>query len=312
MSKRLVGIDLGGTNIRAALAESATSHGPRSERRSPAGESPESVVAACVATALDACGGEKPDGVAVGIPGPLNPRTGVVFAAPNLGEWDHVDARRLFADALGCPVAIQNDAKLAGYAEWVSGAGAGTENMIFITVSTGIGAALIFDGRLYGGAVGASGEIGHLKVGGDAVCALGHRGCLEAVASGTAIGKNARDAVARGEKSSMSSLDAELIDGQAVNDAAQAGDSLARRIIGDAGGVVGTAIGSLINLLNPEVVVVGGGVMDAGELFFDPLRQAVAATAVEVSARACRVVAAGLGTDAGLAGACAWAWKNFS
>jgi glucokinase len=312
MNKRLVGVDLGGTNIRAALALTATTHGDRVERPAPKGEPPDEAIAACVATILEACGGNTPDGVAIGIPGPLNPETGIVFAAPNLGPWDNVDARKKFSEALSCPVAIYNDSKLGGYAEWVTGAGVGTKNMIFITVGTGIGAALIFESELYGGAVGASGEIGHVYAAGDAVCALGHLGCLEAVASGTAIGVQGRAAVERGEDTLLSSLDPARINGQAVSAAAQGGDRLARQIISDAGSVIGRSIASLINVLNPEVVVVGGGVMESGELFFEPLHQAVARSAVAVSANSCRVVAAGLGTDAGLVGACAWAWKNFA
>jgi len=312
MSKKLVGVDLGGTHIRSALALTATTHGDRVERPAPKGEPPDKAIAACAATILETCGGDKPDGVAIGIPGPLNPKTGVVFAAPNLGPWDNVNARTKFSELLGCPVAIQNDSKLGGYAEWVAGAGVGTKNMIFITVGTGIGAALVFEGELYGGAVGASGEIGHMYVAGDAVCALGHHGCLEAVASGTAIGIRARGAVERGEETILSALDPKRINGQAVSAAAQNGDRLARQIISDAGSIIGTAIASLINVLNPEVVVVGGGVMESGELFFDPLYQAVNSRAVAVSADSCRVVAAGLGTDAGLVGACAWAWKNFA
>jgi glucokinase len=312
MSKRLVGVDLGGTNIRAAVALTETTHGDRVERRAPKGEPIDQAIAACAATILEACGGERPDGVAVGIPGPLNPKTGVVFAAPNLGPWDNVNAQQKFSDSLGCPVAIQNDSKLGGYAEWIAGAGAGSDNMIFVTVGTGIGAALIFDDDLYGGVVGASGEIGHMYIGGDAVCALGHEGCLEAVASGTAIGVQGRAAVARGEDTSLSSLDSEQINGQAVGVAAQNGDRLARQIIGDAGRMIGISIASLINVLNPEVVVIGGGVMESGELFLDPLYQAVNSRSVAVSGDSCRVVAAGLGTDAGLVGACAWAWKNFA
>jgi glucokinase len=312
MSKRLVGVDLGGTNIRAAVATTETSHGGRVEARAPKGEPVDEAIAACVATILDACGGEKPDGVAVGIPGPLNPKTGVVFAAPNLGPWDNVDARQKFSDSLGCPVAIQNDSKLGGYAEWIAGAGAGSDNMIFVTVGTGIGAALVFEDELYGGVVGASGEIGHMFVGGDALCALGHKGCLEAMASGTAIGVQGRAAVERGEETTLSSVGVEKITGQSVSEAAKNGDRLARQIISDAGNLIGTAIASLINVLNPEVVVVGGGVMESGALFFDPLQEAVNRRAVEVSSESCRVVAAGLGTDAGLVGACAWAWKNFA
>ena len=305
-----VGVDLGGTNIRAAVATGPATHGRRAQQRTPAEGTHLDIARACAETAHQACEG-TPDGVVVAFPGPVNPKTGLVYNTSNLGNWKNVAAKEIFEEAMGCPVLLRNDASLAGYAEWVAGAGQGVQDMVFITVSTGIGGALICNGEMIGGAGGIAGEIRHTALGaGDYTCPLGHRGCLEATASGTAIAQRAREAVAAGATSTLSELAPEAIDGRAVEVAAAAGDALAAQIFHDAAFALGRAVGSVINLLNPSVVVIGGGVSAAGDLFFAPVHAGVSEIAFGITK--CDVVPAGLGTDAGLVGACAWAMSNFA
>ena len=308
----LVGVDLGGTNIRAAVATGRDAHSAPAHAATPGADGPAAVVAAIARCVADATGGEQPDGVAVGIPGPLDPRRGVVYAAPHLAGWDCFDAATALREAVRCEVAIHNDANLAGYAEWVAGAGRGTSEFLFVTASTGVGGALILGGELYAGRSGTAGEVGHMPVGRDGPpCGEGHRGCLEGSASGTAIANAARRAVAAGEATSLSRLGADDIDGKSVQDAALAGDAVAMRVFTEAARCLGRAVGGLINIFSPEVIAIGGGLINAGELLFAPLRDGVAEMAFTYPAEHCRIVEAELGTDAGLVGAVAWAVRTF-
>jgi len=310
VSGPLVGVDLGGTQIRAAVATGAATHGEPVHLATPAAEGPDAVLDAIAAAVSEAAGGAVPAGVAMGVPGPLDPRSGVVYAAPNLAGWEGIDAGRLLAERLGCPVALQNDANLAGYAEWTAGAGRGTRDFVFLTVSTGVGGGLVLDGELYTGFAGTAGELGHVPVGAEGrACHQGHPGCLEGIASGTAIAERARAALAAGEPSRL--RDADPLDARAVQGAAQAGDHLAMRLFEEAGRALGRAVGGYVNVLSPEVVAIGGGLIGAGELLFAPLRAALPEIAFDVPLRRCRVTAAALGTDAGLVGATAWAVRRF-
>lgn len=312
MSRRLVGVDLGGTLIRAALATGPATHQPPVRQPTPAAVPPDGLLDAVAGAVLQATGGGAPDGVAIGIPGPLDPERGLVYAAPNLHQWRDVPARQMLEDRVKCPVAIQNDARLAGFAEWIAGAATGVRHMVFMTVSTGVGGGLVLDGELYSGAAGVAGELGHVVVDPDGpACHQGHRGCLEGAASGTAIARRARELLAAGQASSLASLPEETVDARAVATAAAAGDELAVRLYADAGRALGLRIGGLLNTLSPEVVVIGGGLINAGELLFAPMRQAVGEIAFAAAQQRCRIVPAALGTDAGLVGAVAWAVRCF-
>jgi glucokinase len=308
----LVGVDLGGTNIRAAVATGTHTHATPAHAATPGQDGPDAVVEAIARCVEEASDGTRVDGLAIGIPGPLDPRRGIVYAAPHLRGWENFDATSALRGRIGCDVAINNDANLAGYAEWVAGAGRRTTDFIFITASTGVGGALILNGDLYTGMSGTAGEIGHMPLTPDQpACGEGHRGCLEGTASGTAIARAARRAVEAGESTSLATLPTDAIDGKAVQDAAHAGDEVALRIFTTAARNLGRAVGGLINLFSPEAIAIGGGLINAGELLFGPLRAAVREMAFAVPAEHCRIVEAELGTDAGLVGAVAWAVKNF-
>jgi glucokinase len=309
----LVGVDLGGTNIRAAVATGTHTHTPPVHAPTPAQEGPAAVIEAIARCVADASGGARVDGLAIGIPGPLDPKRGVVYAAPQLRGWDGFDAGSALRTRIGCDVVIQNDANLAGYAEWVDGAGRGTNDFVFITASTGVGGALIIGGELQAGRSGTAGEIGHAPLCPEyPECGEGHLGCLEGTASGSGIANAARRAVQAGEATSLSRLALGDIDGKAVQDAAHAGDTVALRVFTAAARNLGRAAGGLINLLSPEAIAIGGGLINAGDLLFSPLRAAVGEIAFAVPAEHCRIVAAELGTNAGLVGAIAWAVKSFT
>lgn len=310
----LVGVDLGGTSVRAAVADAGAEHGhgPIVHRDTPADEGPERVLDVIAEAVREAAGGE-PAGVAIGIPGPLDPRTGVVHTAPHLRGWDGLAARDLLAERTGCPVAIHNDASLAGFAEWTHGAGQGAASFVYITVSTGIGGAIIRGGDLLTGVAGTAAELGHVPAHfGGATCGAGHPGCLEGLASGTAIARRARDAVEAGEASALRVADLEHLSARDVEQAARNGDALAARIYREAALGVGYWLGGLVNVLGPDVIAVGGGLINAGELLFDPLHEGLAAFAFGSSLPRVHVVPAQLGTDAGLVGAVGWAVRSFS
>ncbi|MGC8460919.1 MAG: ROK family protein [Candidatus Dormibacteria bacterium] len=312
MSPCFVGVDLGGTNIRAAVATSASTFANHVSERTPAQEGPDAVCDA-MASAIRKAAGEAPlGGVAIGVPGPLNPETGIVFAAPHLKRWTNVPLVQMMEDRLRCPVAIQNDANLAGYGEWTAGAGKGVKTLVFITISTGVGGALILDGKLWAGVTGTAGEIGHTPLGpNDPPCAQGHPGCLEGSASGTAIARKGREAVASGKETRLRDIPDESLDAEAVEMAARAGDAVALEIYHEAARALGRMLGGLINLINPELIVIGGGLIQAHEIIFQPMIDAVAEMAFEVPRKDTKIVIAGLGTDAGLVGAVAWAMHEF-
>ncbi|MBV8194513.1 MAG: ROK family protein [Candidatus Dormibacteraeota bacterium] len=313
MNGVLVGVDLGGTNIRAAIATGPVTHAAPVHAATPAAEGPDAVLDAVASAANEAAAaaGKRIAGLAIGIPGPLDPSTGVVHAAPHLAGWNETPAGDLLGSRLGCPVAVRNDATLAGYAEWVSGAGKGTRHFVFMTVSTGVGGALVLDGEPYDG-IGSAGEVGHAPVDPDGPpCGQGHPGCLEGTASGTAIARAARAALASGTRSTLSSADPSTLDARAVEDAAKRGDELSIRLFAEAGRAIGRACGGLVNTLAPETIAIGGGLINAGDLLFKPLLAAVPEIAFAWPLSRCRILPAALGTDAGLVGAVAWAVHTF-
>jgi glucokinase len=179
-------------------------------------------------------------------------------------------------------------------------------------VSTGIGGALFIDGDLYDGATGSAGEVGHTPISDNGpACGQGHPGCLEGMSSGTAIAARARAELAAGTASSLQGVDPASIDARAIATAANAGDAISLQVFDDAGHALGRAIGGFINVLAPDVIVIGGGLIHAGDLLLRPARLAVTQIAFEIPYRRCKIVTAALGTDAGLIGAVAWAVRSF-
>jgi glucokinase len=257
--------------------------------------------------------GVKPEQVlalALGAPGPLDTRQGIIHFAPNLA-WHDMPIRQVLEQRLSLPVLLDNDANLAALGEHVYGAGRGEDNMVYITVSTGIGGGLILGGRLYRGFADGAGEIGHMTVLPDGpLCGCGNRGCLEALASGTAIARDARDLAAcgRGEQIlAAAGGDPTSITAVTVAAAAATGDAAAQSIITRAARYLGIGIANTINLLNPSLVVLGGGVMDIGELVWQHLRPEVQLRALEAARTSTRLAAAELSGRAGVMGAIALA-----
>jgi glucokinase len=307
-----IAIDLGGTKISSALVSEKGRIIARDYRGTDASQGLAAVVARMTegASKVMADGGvtrAQVTAVGVAAPGPIDARAGVVTAPPNLPGWNCVPLGRLIQDELGLPAALENDAGAAALAEHRFGAGRGTQHMIYVTASTGIGGGFILDGELYSGATGAAGEIGHMTIAPQGpYCGCGNRGCLEALASGTAIAQEARQRVARGVPTLIADLaegDPDRISAKLVAEAAEAGDVEAQEILDTAMDYLGLGMANLVNLLNPELIVIGGGLSKMGDRLFQPVRRAIDRRAFRAPAQAVRVVPAELGDDAGVLGA---------
>ena len=310
----VLGIDIGGTNlVVGAVAEDGSAlHALRSEPTRPE-EGSDAVLRrlggmgrAVMDETRKTVPGAEFAGVGAGAPGPLDTKRGVVLLTPNLG-WVNLPLRQLLQDALGIPAMIDNDANCAVLGEWWRGAARGAKQVIGITIGTGIGGGIIVDGRLYHGASDCAGEIGHttVEVNGRR-CKCGNYGCLEAYASGPAIARRAVEAIEAGQTSKLPDyVDGALerITAQTVYQAAHDGDELAEEVVGDTAKFLGAGIANMINIFNPEIVVVFGGVTYAGERLFGPLRREVAKRAFKPAVAVCRIVPAELTGTAGVYGA---------
>lgn len=244
----------------------------------------------------------QPRAVGIACGGPLDAPSGLLLSPPHLPGWVDVPIGPLAADAFGVPFALENDATVGAIAEYRFGAGRGTTTMLYLTVSTGIGGGAVVDGSLHRGAAGNGGEFGHVTVHrGGRLCSCGRRGCVEAYASGTSIAQRAREALAAGASSTMAALAAPTSADVAA--AAAAGDRLAVEVWAETVDLLGAAVTDLVNVFEPDLVVLGGGVTRSGAMLLDPVRDRVAREAMAPAARAARVVLAELGDLVCLVGA---------
>ncbi len=314
----MVGVDLGGTKILTAAADCRG--GVLGRVKVPTGadlglDHVVNEIVRSVELALQQAGitAENVAAVGVGAPGPLDPRVGLVYLAPNLG-WRNVPLGEILGRRLNLPVFVDNDANLAALGECVYGAGRGADNLVYITVSTGVGGGLILGGKIYHGFSGGAGEIGHLTVAEDGpLCGCGNSGCLEAVASGTAIANRAKALIEEGRGLGILSEAGGHKDGvsaRAVAAAASRGDGEAIMIMRDAGRYLGVAVAGIINLLNPSAVVLGGGVMQSGRILWEAMLDETRRRALGPALQGVAIVRAALGGEAGVMGALALAAQN--
>ena len=315
----IVGVDLGGTNIVAgAMTEDGSEvHGVRSIPTNPA-MGDEGVAGRMVALVEEvlaeteqATGATRRDfiGVGVGAPGPLDREHGIVLIAPNLG-WKDFPLRQRLQDRLSLPTSLDNDANCATFGEWWQGAARGARNVVGLTIGTGIGGGLILNGALYHGSSHMAGEVGHTTIDMNGrYCKCGNYGCLEAYASGPAIATRAREVLVReGMKSAIRDMvrgRLEDVTAQIVYEAAKGGDQLASEIVRDTGRYLGAGIANLLNIFNPDRVVIAGGVTAAGDALFVPLKAEVRRRAFTPAVNAAEIVAGELPGTAGVVGAVA-------
>jgi glucokinase len=245
--------------------------------------------------------------VGIGWAGLVNQSAQRIEANPNLVDVSSFDLHGELKRATSLPIVIDNDANVAAYGEWRSGAARGFEDVFFVTMGTGIGSGLILGGKLQRGSRGFAGEFGHFKIDLDGLeCACGSTGCLETMASGPNIVRRVREQLFSDPSFSISSLARDMegtLTGERVVRAAMEKDELALSVLKETGRILGAAIASVVNLLNVEVVVLGGGVMAAGDLILQPIREGTHQGTVRPCFECCRVVVAELGQDAGIIGA---------
>jgi glucokinase len=308
----LIGVDLGGTNVRAALITREGEILAQARRPSfqdyPASATLGAIVEACREVIQE--GGTRAGeirGVGIGLPGIMDSLSGVCFWSPNFPHWKDVPIGPTVSSGLELPVFILNDAKCAGLAELLYGAGKGVRNMVMITLGTGIGGAFVVDGRLLLGPNGSIGEVGHHTVQPDGrQCGCGNYGCWEALCARDAIIECAERKLQAGRPSRLREIaPRDGVTPELVSQAAAAGDPLAREVLDQIGFYVGVGVANLINMLNPERFVIGGGIAQAGELLFEPIRRTVDSRAVPLQRRTAEIVPAILGDKAGVMGAAA-------
>jgi len=299
----VIGVDIGGTNTVVGVVP--VEGGPpvavrtRSTQPSRGADAVVDDVATMVAEVvaeLRTSRGARPEdvvGVGIGCPGPLDLDSGVVLWTPNLG-WKNYPIRDRIAERLGLPAALDNDANCATFGEWWQGAGRGVRTLAGLTLGTGIGGGLVLDGRLVRGASGTAGEFGHTTI--DLTgrrCKCGNYGCLEAYASGPNIAARAREGIEVGYESILPELvqgDLDKISALTVYDAILLGDRYAHEVMLETARVLGAGVANIVNMFNPEMVVIVGGVTRAGEHLFAPLRAEVRRRAFPSAVEACRIV----------------------
>jgi glucokinase len=290
-TQRVIGVDLGGTKILAGVVDRDGNVERRREHSTPVTGQAELLAAldAAVEELLD----ERIEAVGLGIPSTIDQRHGRAVTSVNIPLAD-LDIRARMVERFGLPVGIDNDANAAALAEWAFGAGRGTQHMVMLTLGTGIGGGLILDGRPYRGAVGAGAELGHIVIDHDGKPCQGvctGRGHLETYATGTAATDAAHEVFGP------------AADSHRLVRLAREGDASAAGILAGIGRRLGSGIGSLVNVFNPEVVVIGGGFAAAGELLLEPALEVMRREALPPARDVVRVVRAELGTAAGLVGA---------
>jgi glucokinase len=296
------GIDLGGTKILSICVDRDLQILDKDYRETEARGGPRAVINRMVDSMQAAAGARQLLAVGISTPGPTDPKRGIVTTPPNLPDWRDVPLAAEISERLGVPAWIENDANAAALAEHRLGAGKEAKHVILVTLGTGIGGGLVLNDRLYRGASGAAGEIGHMLVEpGGRQCGCGRRGCLEAQASGWALGARAAEIVALEPDGVLARLvreSGEEPDAKLLEDAAAAGDKSAQAAIHDAGTYLGAGLVNIVNVFDPEVIVIGGGLRRLGEPYLGHAIEIMKREAFPQNVRDVQVVEAALGDEA--------------
>lgn len=315
-----IGIDLGGTNLRAAIADTVTGK-IYHQRKCPtlAAEGQESVIGRIVQLIrelIDVSGVEcDVKGIGIGVPGTPSLDTGVIQILPNLpGQWLNVPLQAIIEDQVQLPVALLNDVRAITLGEWMFGAGRGAETLVCLAIGTGIGGGVVVNGQFHLGIDGTAGEFGHQVVEVDGLpCSCGGKGCLELYASGPAIAAMGVKEVMHGHTTrigEMVNYDLNRIDVGVIVQAAQEGDIIAQQILQRAGMYLGIIVGNVVGTISPQKVIIGGGVSRAGDFLLKPVMQTVLERIRLVPIHKVQFMLAELGINGGLIGAALWAKRR--
>jgi len=304
-------VDVGGTKVAAGLVDAngeICSHIRVPMISNLSAQEGLNAVLAAIAQVLPN-GTEHVSGIGICAPGPLDPTTGVILNPPNVPCWRNFPLAESIQKTYHVPVRVDNDANAAALAETRWGAARGYRNVFYATIGTGIGTGIIFNGHIFHGRTGAAGEGGHVSIDyRGPLCGCGKPGCIEVLASGTAIAKRARAKIAEGCRSSILELaggNQDAVTGEIVGKAFTAGDPLATEILTETAEIVALWLGNMIDLLDPDIIVIGGGAAALFSPFFDHLRQLIPQLTVNPRANEVPIVSSRYGTDSGIAGGAA-------
>ena len=306
----VLAIDLGGTHLRAALVDSNGRILKQTKRDTPKGDSPACIVNAILETDRELrLDNERVVAASVMVPATVDKAKAIVVQAPNLPCLDNFGLKQALEDKLGRPVVLENDANAAAVGEMWLGAARGFRNVICVTLGTGVGGGVILDGKLWRGSDGSAGEIGHTSVDpfGGLQCKCGNEGCLEMFASGTAIVRMANESLQDYPESTLRGIE---LTAEKVYEAGLQGDELALSVFDRVGKYLGVGLVTLINLFNPEIIVIGGGVVNGWSLFEKPMREEITARAFRAQIGKVKIVRAECGDNAGLLGAAKLAFES--
>lgn len=312
LEKMIVGVDLGGSKIKTILSDSDGNIKQRDLRDTFAYEGPDAVIKRIIESIKQVASGaeiSKMAGIGIGAAGACDVATGVITLSPNLPGWHNIPLKGILQREFDLPVYLENDATAAALGEHRFGGAVGIANLIYVCVGTGIGGGIMIDGQLYHGISGSAGEIGHMTIDINGPrCSCGNFGCWETLASGTAL---AREAVKRIEAGAQTSIlnfaDGQLqkVSAHRVYLAAREGDRLANELISQTAHYLGVGLVNIVNIFNPQLILIGGGLSRMGQLLLEPANKVVRERAYELPARAVRIELARLGADAEALGAAA-------
>jgi len=312
----VVVIDLGGTKIAAGVISEGCQVLAKECFPTPANEGVEAVIKRIISASEAVTKSadmalRRACGISIAAAGAIDSERGVITLSPNLPGWRDIPLRDILTERLGIKAWLINDTNAAALGEHHLGIGQGVDNLIYITLGTGIGGAIILDGKLYTGVSGSAGEIGHMTIDASGLrCKCGNTGCWETLASGTAVVREAITRINHGQKSSLTEIVAgrlEQITAETVAMAARDGDSLARDVIKQAATYLGVGLVNLVNIFNPAMIVIGGGLAKMGDQLLDPAREIVKERAFPIAAQTACIVPTQLGDDAGILGAAIFA-----
>ena len=308
MSSHVVGIDIGGTKLATVVADKNGNILQKVRKPTESEKGPRHAVQlllGMVDEGLDLAGLRREDisGIGVSCGGPLDTKTGIIYSPPNLPGWDALPLKDLIESALHIPTVIENDANASALAEARFGGGRGYDYVLYMTMSTGIGGGIVANGQIYHGANDSAGEVGHQILLPDGpLCGCGKYGCLEALCSGPSIARRAQEAIADQPRTSILALaggQMDLVRSEHVLQAARDGDALAMALVEETAYYMGWGIANLVNILNPQIVLLGTIAVAAGGLLLDPIRRTVKEMAMQRPLESVKIMPAELGDSIG-------------
>ncbi|WP_138494269.1 ROK family protein [Paenibacillus pinistramenti] len=319
MKNYIIGIDLGGTNIKFAIYDLHLNELLERTAATEAEQGPAHVLGRITSHVLDMMNGlgilqDQILAMGIGVPGLLDPEQGLSIFSPNFPGWEQIEVVHILQQAFDFPIFIDNDVRVNLYGEWLYGAGQGFRNAVLITIGTGLGAAVVHDGRMMYGTTSSAGEIGHMNMYREGrPCRCGSSGCLGRYVSALGMIRTFKEKVEQGKSSPLAKHlgdQLDLLTAARISEAYDQGDPLAVEVMEETGTLLGFGLTNVINLLNPEIIIVGGGVSAAGERLLAPTRKIVQSRALAVPGKACQIVTGALGSNAGRIGAAAYAMKR--